>query len=165
MTNNSIAFIGLCNEYCACIENARETELKDFVASMTRLLPRIYISAATINEDNFDDNGFIGESLEEESYDMIRRNLEMLFGEYDTYLEVFESDMKYSETPIGASIAEGLTDLFQVFYNFIETVRDAPEELVCSSLSAIKEDFQFYWGQTLCNVMRPLHKLHYDENE
>ncbi len=164
MTNNSLAFIALCNEYCAIIEKAREIELREFLSSMIRLLPRIYVTASDINEENFDD-GYIDGTLEEDSYDMVRRNLEMLLGEHDSYLEVFDDDMKYSDTPIGASIAEGLADLFQVFYNFIETVRDAPETLASSALASVKEDFNYVWGQTLCNVMRPLHKIHFNGNE
>ncbi len=165
MNNNSLAFIALCNEYCALAEKTRELELREFTGELLRLLPRIYMTAADLNINSDFDDAYIESILEEDSYDMIRRNLEMLFGEHDTYLEVFEADMKYSDTPIGASIAEGLADLFQVFYNFIETVRDATDDVTISALSAIKEDFQYFWGQILCNVMRPLHTLYYNGNE
>ncbi len=165
MTNNSLAFIALCNEYCVAIEKAHESEMHDFIGSMVRLLPRIYITAADINENDEFGDGYIDSVLEEDTYNSIRSRLEALIGEHDTYLEVFEADMKYSDTPIGASISEGLADLFQVFYNFIETVREAPDQLAAAQLAAIKEDFNYYWGQTLCNVLRPLHKLYYNENE
>ena len=39
LNNNSLAFIGLCNEYCQTLESARETECDDFIAAMLRLLP------------------------------------------------------------------------------------------------------------------------------
>ncbi|MDE5656570.1 MAG: DUF5063 domain-containing protein, partial [Muribaculaceae bacterium] len=42
MTPNSLAFIALCNEYCAAVEHARESGHDDFVDSMLRLLPRLY---------------------------------------------------------------------------------------------------------------------------
>ncbi len=82
-----------------------------------------------------------------------------MLGEDDTYLEVFEQDMKYSDTPIGASIAEGLADLFQVFYNAVEALRDAPDELADDIFASISDDFASYWSQTLCNVMRPLNHI------
>lgn len=44
INNNALAFMALCNEYCQALENAREMERDDFVATMLRLLPRIYIS-------------------------------------------------------------------------------------------------------------------------
>ncbi len=163
MTNNTLAFIALCNEYCAAVEHARETESTDFVRTMLRLLPRLYISAADLQAESALFDSYIDSALDEDYYDSMRRNMEMLLGENDTYLEVFEEDMKYSDTPIGASIAENLADLFQVAYNFLEAVRDAPDELIDAAVAAVSDDFKSYWGQTLCNVLRPLNHIYYGQ--
>ncbi len=160
---NALAFIGLSNEYCVAVENARESERDDFVASMTRLLPRIYISASDLDADNQADS-YIDEALDEDYYDSVRRNIETLLGEDDSYLEVFEEDMKYSDTPIAASIAESLADIFQVLYNFLETVRDAPEDLINDAVTVIAEDFRHYWSRTLCNVLRALNAVRYQHD-
>lgn len=160
---NTLAFIGLSNEYCVAVENARESERDDFVASMTRLLPRIYISASDLDADNQADS-YIDEALDEDYYDSVRRNIETLLGEDDSYLEVFEEDMKYSDTPIAASIAESLADIFQVLYNFLETVRDAPEDLINDAVTVIAEDFRHYWSRTLCNVLRALNAVRYQHD-
>jgi len=165
MTNNALAFIALCNEYCTAAENAQTSEPRDFIATMLRLLPRLYICAADLANEGALDEGYIDSSLDEDTYETVRRNVESLMGENDTYLEVFEDDMKYSDTPICASVTEGIADLFQVFYNFIEAVRDAPDDLVSSALIAIKEDFGSYWGQVLCNIMRPLNAIYYKISE
>ncbi len=160
---NTLAFIGLSNEYCVAVENARESERDDFVASMTRLLPRIYISASDLDADNQADS-YIDEALDEDYYDSVRRNIETLLGEDDSYLEVFEEDMKYSDTPIAASIAESLADIFQVLYNFLETVRDAPEDLINDAVTVVAEDFRHYWSRTLCNVLRALNAVRYQHD-
>lgn len=167
LSPNNLAFIALCNEYCRAIESAAETERSDFVASMTRLLPRIYISACDLAGGTMmDEPIYITPSLEEEYYDSLRRNIENIFGADDTYLEVFEADMKYSDTPIAASISENLTDIFQSCFNFVEMIRDAPDEIVSDAIGAMKEDFETYWGTILCNVMRPLNQLRFsDEGE
>lgn len=164
MTNNSLAFIALCNEYCAALENCLSTAPKDFIYSMLRLLPRIYSSAMDIPDD-FVGEGYINPALDENSYDLVRKNVSVVLGKDDTYLEVFEQDMKYSDTPIGASVSEGLADLFQVFYNIIETIRDIPEELAEETLGSAKEDFKNYWSQILCNVMRPLNNIYYNYSD
>ena len=88
-----------------------------------------------------------------------------MLGPDDVYLEVFEEDMKYSETPIGMSLSEGLSDIFQVLYNFIATVKDAPSETVNAALVAIKDDFGAYWSQRLCNLMRPLNYLYFNSSD
>lgn len=159
MTNNSLAFIALCNEYCAALENPQAESTVDFAMQMLRLLPRIYISAADLEPEPGIGDTYIDQALDEDFYDSVRRRLEQIFGEDDTYLEVFEEDMKYSDTPIAASIAEGLADLFQVFYNMLDAVRDAPEHLANDILAAVKDDFSDYWSQILCNLMRPLNHL------
>ena len=164
MTNNSLAFIALCNEYCSAVENCIAAEPRSFIGEMLRLLPRIYITASDIASDVMVD-GYLDQSLSEEAYEEARRKLAVVIGKDDTYLEVFEEDMKYSDTPIAAFVSEGLADLFQVFYNFLETVREAPEEIAEMALSAVKEDFADYWSQTLCNLLRPLNNIYYNSTD
>ena len=72
--------------------------------------------------------------------------------------------MKYSDTPIGMSVAEGICDVFQVLYNFIVMVKDAPEEIINSALTAVKDDFGAYWSQRVCNLMRPLNNIYYSSS-
>lgn len=162
LTPNSIAFLGLCNEYCRAIDNAAETEKEDFVKEMLRLLPRIYISATDLETTEDEQDAMPDDAMEEEHYDSVCRTLESLIGEDDTYLEVFEEDMKYSDTPIGASVSEKLADLMQVFYNLIATARDIPSEMIPALLSSVKYDFENYWSRILCNVMRPLNQIRYN---
>ncbi len=160
MNTNTIAFVGLCSEYCQTIENASQLSAVELAQEMTRLLPRLYIAATDLKADSLEpDEEYINPSLDEEYYESIRRTLEGVMGEDDTYLEVFEDDMKYSDTPIGASISESLADIFQPLYNFLAMIDNAPDEIVNTAVGAIHYDFDAYWGQTLCNVMRPLHHI------
>lgn len=162
LNTNAIAFIGLCNEYCSALENARDSEREPFIESMLKLLPRLYISATDLtvsiieNEEPYIDN-----VLDEDYYESVRCGIETLMGEHDVYLEVFEEDMKYSDTPVSASISEGLTDIFQPLYNFLNTVRDTTDETTAIALLAIRDDFRGYWSTTLCNVLRALNHLAY----
>ena len=167
LNNNSLAFIALCNEYCMAIENARESQQQDFIAEMLRLLPRIYIAATDLKINTLDNNedAYLENALDEDYYESVRRNIESLMGADDIYLEVFEEDMKYSDTPITASISECLADIFQALYNFIETIKDAPQYIIENSLIAIKEDFKSYWSNILCNVMRPLNQLSHNNDD
>ncbi len=170
LTPNILAFIGLCNEYCTAVENARETSRNKFVNTMLRLLPRMYISASDLSAGPvLSEDVYIDPALEEEYYDAMRRNMENIIGPEDTYLEVFEEDMKYSDTPIAASISEGLADIFQVCYNFVEMIRNAPDAIVLQAIAAMHEEFAAYWSRILCNVLRALNNIKYnslsEENE
>ena len=160
LNTNAIAFIGLCNEYCVAIEHAGETEAEEFIDNMLRLLPRIYTAASDLRDapDDFGD-AYIDNALDEDYYDSVRRGMESLLGADDTYLEVFEEDMKYSDTPVAASISESLADIFQVLFNFISTIRDATDETVRVAINSVRDDFKSYWSATLCNVLRALNHL------
>ena len=160
---NTLAFIALCNEYCNAVENAGQTDRDDFTVTMLRLLPRIYITATDLDAgiEQYGD-AYIEDTLTEDYYDAMRRAVEGLYGEDDTYLDVFEEDMKYSETPIAASISEGIADLFQVLYNYLETVRDAPNDLIIEATAAVREDFAQYWSRKLCDVLRAVNALKYN---
>lgn len=162
---NQLAFLALANEYCAAMERARETERDAFLASMLRLLPRLYIAASDLSADEsvFGD-AYVNNALDEDYYEAIRRRVAALMGEDDAYLEVFEEDMKYSDTPIGASISEGLADLFQVFYNIVQTARDASPEFIAELMPSLRDDFADYWSGLLCNVLRAVNKLYYSSN-
>lgn len=163
LNTNAIAFIGLCHEYCTLLENTRDNELQSFVESMLHLLPRLYISATDLTVNILEDEEpYIENILDEDYYESIRRGIETLMGEHDVYLEVFEEDMKYSDTPVSASISEGLTDIFQTLYNFLNTVRDTTDETTAIALLAVRDDFRGYWSATLCNVLRALNHLAYN---
>lgn len=167
LSPNTVAFIGLCNEYRLAMESARETARAGFVDSMLRLLPRLYISATDLHRDPLleDEDPYLAEVLDEDYYEAVRRNVESLLGPDDVYLEVFEEDMKYSDTPVAASISEGLADIFQVVFNFLHTVGEATDETIALAVSAISDDFRSFWSGTLCNVLRALNHLRYSQPE
>lgn len=160
---NDLAFIALCNEYCQAICNVSTMEKEDFIRQMLRLLPRIYIIASDIKSSP---DGMIDYCIEpkmdEAIYDSLREPIATLLGEDDVYLEVIHEDMQYSDMPIGASISEALTDLMQVTYNLVETVKELPTEMIPDALAEVRESFAEYWSQTVCNVLRPLNQLNYN---
>lgn len=166
LNTNSLAFIALCNEYCAAVEDVRESDKDDFVQSMLRLLPRLYISATDLKVEALDEeDAYLEPILDEDYYESVRCGIENLMGPEDIFLEVFEEDMKYSDTPIAASISESLADIFQVLYNFVGMVKEAPEHLIPMALVAVRDEFQVYWSRILCNVLRALNQLRYNSVE
>ena len=83
-------------------------------------------------------------------YESVRENIESLLGEDDSYLEVFQNDMKYSETPIIANVSEALADIYQDLKDFISVYRMGNEPQMLEALYICFENFydrsmtQFY---------------------
>ena len=103
--------------------------------------------------------------VNEDDYEVIRLNLQELMADRDDYLDVFVEDMKYSDTPIRKSIAEDLTDIYQVVKDFVCQFRSGLNETMHDTLAQCREHFIGYWGQTLVNTMRALHEVKYNSTE
>ena len=162
LSPNSVAFTAMAVEYCHTLENVLDFEKEEFVQRMLKLLPRIYISATDIAELPFEENFFAESYLDETTYNVVKDNIARLLADDDIYLEVFIEDMKYSDTPLSASIAENLADIYQPLYNLVAGVKDATNEAANEVIANCKADFDSYWGQTLCNVLRALHSLRFN---
>lgn len=160
-----INLVSLCAEYCATLENASEMEQEEFVKSALSLLPRIYLEFFDIEAEEsasleeWGTSDFSSRYMDEEYYESVRMRLAALLGENDTYLETFEKDMKYSDTPIACSISENLCDVMQPLYNFVAEVRESGGESLESAFGECKENFSQYWAQPLCNAMRALNNI------
>ena len=161
--NTLAEFAAAAAKYCSLLENAEQFETDEVVGQLELLLPRIYYNISVLASEEEQEEFYepVPDYLDEQYYDSIRRKLEMLFGEDDAYLETFEEDMKYSDTPIGASVSESLADIFQPLYNFLIESRESGGERMKDAFMQCRSDFEAYWSQTLCNVMRPLNKLRY----
>ncbi len=160
LSRNTVAFIGLANEYCQAIENCAGEERATFVEQMLKLLPRLYISI-TDSPVAYEFSDTVGDHLAEEQYTHTRNTLAALMGEEDTYLETFEEDMKYSDTPIAASVSENLADIYQDLYNFMVTVRESEGALSQQAIADCRYNFELYWSRALCNVLRALNNIRY----
>lgn len=159
-----IAITALCADYCRTLEGCRDYEPRDFIARMLNLLPRLYLAFSDVEAEgdvSLGEEEYFESYVDEDFYESIRRNIEMLLGPDDTFLETFEADMKYSDTPIAASISESLADIFQPLFNFISIVKDTEGEKMAAAYRDCRENFEGYWAQTLCNVLRALNYLRY----
>lgn len=150
--------------YCQTVENAREYDRESFVKAMTEQLPLIYGDFLSLDPE---ETGILEEKyymtyVDEQWYDTIRRYIENLLGPDDIFLETFEEDMKYSDTPIAASISEGLADIFQALYNMVMIVKESEGDEAAGAYVECRENFAAYWSQTLCNVLRALNNLRFN---
>ena len=158
-----INLVAICTDYCATVENCRAMEREDLVNALLGYLPRIYFEFHDIDAGesaSLEEWGIgLSEHLDEEQYESVRMNLAIAFGEDDTYLETFEKDMKYSDTPIATTISENLADLYQPLYDFVVEVRESEGDNIEEAYRVCRESFRDYWSQTLCNVLRALNHV------
>lgn len=158
---NTVEFVTVAAEYCGFLERARDMKRYDFVDTVLKILPLLYLKAAMLPPCEP-----IGEDapetfVTEEDYELIRMVVAGVLGEKDDYLEVFLPDMAYSDTPIKKCISEDLADIYQDLKDFISVFQLGLNETMNDSLVTCKEHFMEFWGQRLVNTLRALHDVRY----
>ena len=162
-----VALTSLATDYCFICENASEMNKEDFIDRLLDCLPRLYWDFFDITSDYvpLEEFEYFSSYIDEDYYENLRRNIEGVLGEDDVFLETFEEDMKYSDTPIAASIAESLADIYQPLFNFISIVKETDGENMVEAYIHCKEEFESYWSQTLCNALKALNNVKYKQGE
>lgn len=165
-----IEFVTVAVQYCAYLETLDTKTRQEFVGTLLKLLPLLYLKASLLNDNGCgNDEDMWAEEPEqfvtEENYEIIRNNIAYIMGEQDDYLDVFVEDMKYSDRPILRTVSEELADIYQDIKNFAYAYKIGTDETMQAALSACNENFKTYWGQKLVNVMRALHDVKYSQND
>lgn len=164
---NTIEFVAVALDYCALLETASQYTVFSFTDKAVKVLPLLYLKATLLpvadESEEQEEDDELEQFITENTYEAIRHRLAELLGEYDTFLETFHSDMKYSDTPVAAAISENLADVYQDLGNFIALFRQENERVMKQALLACEENFCLYWGQKLLNALKAIHAIRFDE--
>ena len=79
LSPNSVALIALAVEYCRIAESAPSLDDRDeFIGSMLKLLPRLYITASDVDDYTGYSEYFIDAMLDEDTYNAVRDGIALL---------------------------------------------------------------------------------------
>jgi len=162
-SKNVIEFATVANEYCLFLEKMNSLSRKEFVQKIQKLLPLLYLKASLIPEIDDENVDTPEKCLTEVDYNFLLNKLTEKMGPHDSYLEVFDPGMQFSETPIEASISENLCDIYQDLKDFIFAFRMGTIEIMTDAVWECKKNFNEFWGQKLVNGLRAIHSLLYGE--
>ena len=162
---NVVEFVTVAAEFCKFLEQAETIKRSTFVDTSLKILPLLYLKASMLPKCETIGNEALETFVTEETYEILRMNLAGLLAEKDDYLDVFVSDMKYSDQPITRNISEDLADIYQDIKDFIFVFQLGLNETMNDSLAVCRENFALYWGQKLVNTLRALHDVKYNQPE
>lgn len=164
-SRNTLEFVTVTVEFCAYIEQSEGRRRNEFTDTMLKLLPLLYLKASLLDEVEGED-GFLPEAfVTEQDYELVRTVLAGVMGDADDYLDFYNEDDRFSDEPVAKSISEDLADLYQAMKDFTETYKLGLDDNMFEAVAAVKESFELYWGQTLTNAMRALHRVKYTPRE
>lgn len=163
--SNTVEFVTVAAQYCAFMEGVAGRDKRDFVETVIRILPLLYLKATLLPACERLDFTDPAQVVDEDEYEFVRRAVHNLLGVDDDYLEVFSPDMAYSEAALGAEISEDLADIYQDVKNFVGAFGSGVNMTMNDAIVICREHFELYWGQRLVNTMRALHQVRYGEPE
>lgn len=164
-TKENIDFISTASDYCLFLEKVKSKTKKEVVERLLLLLSQLYFHASII-DTNFKystKNILLEEYVKEQDYNYIRENLLTIFKEDDAYLDVFNEDMKYSDTPIIKSISEDLADIYQDLKNCIWIFSKGNNETSQEAINEVCSLFEIHWGEKLVCSLQALHHIKYND--
>lgn len=162
---NTVEFVTVAAEFCAFLENSQERTRKDFVSTLLKILPLLYLKAQMLPDEERTSDEESEDFVSEENYEILRINIAELLADRDAYLDVFVEEMKYSDTPVTKNISEDLADIYQDIKNFVSLFRIGINETMHDAIIDCNANFREYWGQKLVNTQRALHEIAYGTPE
>ena len=157
--HDTLEFVTVSIEYCAFLEKSQGRPREDFVGTMLKLLPLMYVKAQLLPK--IDSNGdFLPQGkVTEDDYNWIRRVVYDILGNDDQYLDVaYEDEMETDET-VWKSVSEHLADIYQSVRNFLAVYQDGVEDCMRDALWQVEDNFELYWGEALVDALKRLHRI------
>ncbi len=86
-----------------------------------KILPLLYLKGSVLPKNEIELDEDIEKFITESDWSFIRSAVKEKVGANDEYLEVFEEDMQYSDTPVVATISENMADIYYDIKDFISS--------------------------------------------
>ena len=156
-----LEFVTVGIEYCAFLEKSQGRAREDFLDTMLKLLPLLYVKAQLLPRVESNGDFLPQGKVTEDDYNYIRRIAYDLLDDADQYLDVsYENDMETDETQ-WKSVSEHLADIYQPVRNFLAVYQDGVEDCMADALWALRDQFELYWGEALVDALKRLHRIRY----
>ena len=131
---NVIEFITVANEYCNFVEDHTSFKAHDFIERLQKLFPLVYLKATMLPAFELESYDPPEKFVSEVDYNFLMNKLIDKFGQHDSYQEVFDPNMQFSDAPLEASIAENICDVYQDLKDLIMGYQLGADEAMYDSL-------------------------------
>ena len=170
--HDTLEFVTVAAEYCALLEatdnglppapdRREEQTTETLVGTLLKLLPLLYMKVQLLPEVDTDGAFVPSDQVTEDDYNYVRSGVYSLLKEHDEYeMLVWDEDMQTEESR-WCSVSEGLADIYQALRNFVAVYQQRVEPCMLDALWQLRDNFELYWGQTLLDTLRQLHRIKY----
>ena len=157
----TIDFVTVAAEFCAYLEQSSDRNKEQFVNTMLKLLPFLYVKAHLVKRVESNGDFLPDDKVTEEDYNWIRNIIYSILGNDDDYEElVFDPNTQSDETK-WSSISENLADMYQSLRNFVSAYQIGIEDCMHDALWLVMDQFELFWGKCLVDSLSRLHQVKY----
>lgn len=157
----TIDFVTVAAEFCAYLEQSTDRSKEQFVDTMLKLLPFLYVKAHLVKRVESNGDFLPDDKVTEEDYNWIRNIIYSILGNDDDYEElVFDPNTQSDETK-WSSISENLADMYQSLRNFVSAYQIGIEDCIHDALWLVMDQFELFWGKCLVDSLSRLHQVKY----
>ena len=157
----TIDFVTVAAEFCAYLEQSSDRSKEQFVDTMLKLLPFLYVKAHLVKRVESNGDFLPDDKVTEEDYNWIRNIIYSILGNDDDYEElIFDPNTQSNETK-WSSISENLADMYQSLRNFVSAYQIGIEDCMHDALWLVMDQFELFWGKCLVDSLSRLHQVKY----
>lgn len=159
-----VEFVTVAAEFCAYLEQSEGRPREEFVSTLLKLLPFLYLKATLLPKVETDDDCYPEELVSEADYEWIRATVASIMEADDEFLELSGIGMMQTDETRLQTISENMADVYQAVRNFVGTYKNGVESIMREALWTVVDSFELYWGERIVDTLRVLHRVRYAAN-
>lgn len=152
-----LEFITVANDFCIFTEGIEKYDKGDILGYLQKVLPLLYIKGSLLPSIPPVDDMVPEHYVTEENWDNIYSQYKEKLGNDDVY-SLVSHDTIYGNRPAKASIAEGLSDIYQDVKDFLALYQQNTDMARQNAVAECRRLFESRWGHRLVNVHAAIHK-------
>lgn len=160
-SHNTLEFVTVAAEFCAYLEQLEGKGRPEFIATMQKLLPLLYLKAQLLPQVDSEGDFLPDDQVTEADYNWIRNAVYDIMKEADEYEDLVYDEAMQTEESQWKTVSEGLADIYQALRNFVSAYQQRVEDCMLDALWCVRDNFELYWGQNLVDTLKQLHKIRY----
>ena len=158
---NTLEFVTVSAEFCAYLEKPENRKRGEFIDTMLKLLPLLYLKAQMLPEVDSMGDFLPDDQVTYQDYQWVRETVAQLMQEADEYEDLTIDEGTQGIVNRWKSISEGIADIWQPLRNFVTVYQQRVEACMLDALWSVSDSFELYWGEDVLSTLRQLHRIKY----
>lgn len=157
-----LEMITVANDFILFVEKADNYTRDQILIYFQRILPVIYLKASLLPDIKVTDDEAIEHYITEEQWEAVFNEIRAKLGQEDIFYFI-DLHEKSQHDAIRASIAEGITDIYQDLKDFLLLIQKPQLAFQQNAVRECRHLFETRYGYKIVNIHAAIHYLLFQE--